>query len=582
MLRKYGRFVALSGAVAGGLGLGSPAEAQVPDRFTNLQVLPKDSARAELVWLMRSYASALGVRCEHCHVGAENPDFKGTDFASDAKESKRTARVMMKMVRAINEESLPRPAAASPARVECVTCHRGQKVPRTLDAEITEVLEQKGAAAAVARYRELRAAWFGRGGYDFGQGTLNQVGERLLKAGRAADALALLDLNLEFFPDAPWVQYLAGEAHRALGQADQARAAYQRSAALEPENPMPRQRLQALPPRAEADFKNVRHFTGLTPPELQRTMNFMRASLGVHCDFCHVVTKEAGWQWEKDDKPAKQTARKMIEMVEQLNRDRFAGQTEVSCYTCHRGHQRPVSQPPLPQPPPSFPTVAEDAPLDAPPSAESVWQRFREAVHAGPRPATRVLKGKRVGEKESSDLEIREKGDRALILNASPRGRLEQVLDGNGEGWIRDEKETRALTADERVELRDILGTLAFPPDEPRGAKVVAKEAVDGRETWVLEWTPSPGRTQRLYFDAESGLLARREELTRRKVGWVPERIDYADYRDVGGTKVPATIKASYVDPWIGATRTFTEILLGAPVDDAVFARPAAAPAPGK
>jgi hypothetical protein len=576
MLRMYGRLVTLAGVVAGGLGPTLPAEAQMPDKFTNLQVLPKDTGRPELVGLMRSYASALGVRCEQCHVGAEAPDFKGTDFASDAKESKRTARLMMKMVRAINEESLPQPRPAAAVRVECVTCHRGQKVPRTLEAEVSQALEEKGAAAAVARYRELRAAAYGRGGYDFGQGTLNQIGERLLKAGRAADAQALLELNLEFFPDAPWTLYLAGEARRALGQADQARAAYQRSAALGRDNPMPRQRLQALPPQAEPDFKNVRHFTGLTPPELQRTMNFMRASLGVHCDFCHVVTKEAGWQWEKDDKPAKQTARKMIEMVEQLNRDRFAGQAEVSCYTCHRGHQRPVSQPPLPQPPPSFPTVAEAAPPGAPPSAESVWQRFRETVRAGPRPATRVLKGKRVGGKESSDLEIREKGERALILVASPRGRLEQVLDG-GEGWVRDEKETRALTADERAGLRDILGTLAFPPDEPRGAKVVAKEAVDGRAAWVLEWMPAPGRTQRLYFDAESGLLARREELTRRKVGWVPERIDYADYREVGGTKVPATITTSYVDPWIGATRTFTEILPGAPVDDAVFARPPAA-----
>src|SRR6185295_11145760 len=306
------------------------------------------------VSLMRSYATALGVRCAHCHVRADAPDLKGADFASDAKEEKRTARLMFKMVRAINEQHLARLKREPAVRVECVTCHRGLSTPRTLEAELGGVLESKGADAAVARYRELRAASYGRGGYDFGQGTLNTIGERLLKAGRAADALALLDLNLEFFPDAPWVQYLAGEAHRALGQADQARAAYERSAALGPDNPMPRERLQALPPRAEPDFKNVRHFNGLTRPELQRTMNFMRASLGVHCDFCHVVTKEAGWQWEKDDKAAKQTARKMIEMVQQLNRDRFAGQPEVSCYTCHRGHQRPVSQPPLPQPQPPF------------------------------------------------------------------------------------------------------------------------------------------------------------------------------------------------------------------------------------
>jgi len=579
MVTRRGRFGALSAGVLVWAGLlGRPAEAQIPDKFTNLQVLPKDMARPELVALMRSYAGALGVRCEQCHVGAEAPDFKGTDFAADAKEPKRTARLMMKMVRFINEESLPRPARSPAVRVECVTCHRGQRIPRTLDGEITQALEEKGATAAVARYRELRAASFGRGGYDFGQGTLNQVGERLLKAGRAADALAVLSLNLEFFPDAPWLHYLAGEAHRALGQVDQARAAYERSAALDPQNPMPRRRLQEMPHKPEPDFKNVRHFAELTPPELQRTMNFMRASLGVHCDFCHVVTDKDGWQWEKDDQATKVKARKMIAMVQQLNRDHFEGRPVVSCFTCHQGHQRPGSQPPLPQPPPPFPTVVDKAEPTDLPTGEAVWQRFREAIHLRQRPATRVLRGQRVGYKDTAPLEIHEKGDRILIVLTTPRGRLEQALDG-GEGWVRDEKESRAFKAGERAALREIADALAFPPDEPRGARVTAKESVDGRDAWVLEWTPGPGRTQRLYFDVESGLLARKATFTQRSIGVVPERIEYSDYRDVGGAKVPATFKTFYVDPWTGATRTFSDIQLDVPVDDALFARPAAAPA---
>src|SRR5688572_29623748 len=139
---KNGRLGALSAGLLISAAWG--AEAQMPEKFTNLQVLPKDTSRPELSALMRSYASALAVRCEQCHLGAEAPDFKGADFASDAKESKRTARLMMKMVRAINEESLPLPRPAAAVRVECVTCHRGQKVPRTLEAEIAEVLEQKG------------------------------------------------------------------------------------------------------------------------------------------------------------------------------------------------------------------------------------------------------------------------------------------------------------------------------------------------------------------------------------------------------------------------------------------------------
>jgi hypothetical protein len=248
-MSAWGRGVVGTVMVAGLVAAAAPARAQIPQSFTNLRVLPKDTPRRELISAMRTLASALSVRCEHCHVGAEAPDFKGTDFASDAKPAKRTARLMMLMVRAINDDHLARVTRAEGAaavRVECVTCHRGLTTPRTLLAEVETALDKGGAAAAVARYRELRASSYGSGGYDFGQGTLNQLGEGLVRKGRAADALALLAVNLEFFPEAPWPHYLAGEAHRALGQADKARAAYEKAAALDPQNPMPRQRLKQM------------------------------------------------------------------------------------------------------------------------------------------------------------------------------------------------------------------------------------------------------------------------------------------------------------------------------------------------
>ena len=84
---------------------GVPAtHAQIPDEFTNLKVLPKDISKGELVSVMRGFAGGLGVRCNHCHEGPGN--LQGMDFATDDKESKRTARAMMLMVKAINGEYL--------------------------------------------------------------------------------------------------------------------------------------------------------------------------------------------------------------------------------------------------------------------------------------------------------------------------------------------------------------------------------------------------------------------------------------------------------------------------------------------
>jgi hypothetical protein len=105
--------------------------AQIPERFTNLQVLPKDVTRPVLVSLMRSFAMNLGVRCEHCHVGEGN-DLSKFDFASDARPAKATARKMMRMLESVNNESLK--DIGDPARqpkVTCYTCHRGVKQPLT-------------------------------------------------------------------------------------------------------------------------------------------------------------------------------------------------------------------------------------------------------------------------------------------------------------------------------------------------------------------------------------------------------------------------------------------------------------------
>src|SRR5436190_23411353 len=99
---------------------------------------------------------------------------------------------------------------------------------------------------------------------------------------------------------------------------------------------------------ASAELKNVKLLTGLSELQLQRTMNMMRASLGVHCDYCHVVDDKNGWQFASDDKKEKKTAREMIAMVIKLNKEQFGGRSEISCWTCHRGSTHPVALVSLP------------------------------------------------------------------------------------------------------------------------------------------------------------------------------------------------------------------------------------------
>lgn len=118
----------------------TPAAAQpAQSQHKNLQVFPKDIPRDQLIAAMRGFTRGLGVRCNHCHVVTATEPKEELDFASDAKEEKKVARVMIQMVMQINGTWLPRAEAAEgeehhaatedATRVACWTCHRGKTEP---------------------------------------------------------------------------------------------------------------------------------------------------------------------------------------------------------------------------------------------------------------------------------------------------------------------------------------------------------------------------------------------------------------------------------------------------------------------
>ena len=109
-------------------------------KSTNLQTLPKDNVEQELDCASCADFSLAWARMRACHV--EWPDHK-TDFASDDKEEKRTARVMMKMVDEINHGYIAKLGMTSPIQVQCVTCHRGLQKPQTIQAVVGETMEKK-------------------------------------------------------------------------------------------------------------------------------------------------------------------------------------------------------------------------------------------------------------------------------------------------------------------------------------------------------------------------------------------------------------------------------------------------------
>jgi tetratricopeptide (TPR) repeat protein len=225
----------------------APTAAQFPEKFTNLKVLPKDISRAELQSTMRGFAFALNVRCEHCHVEKAGGKRFEMDFAADDKEAKKTARVMLEMVAAINRDYISKVSKTPPIQVQCVTCHHGLAEPRTLNSVLAEAVEQKGIDSAVALFHDLRQKYYGSGQYDFGETSLNQLSEALLAQKKNKEALAIMEINFDSnHPDSLWSYHMLAMAHEANGQIEKAIADYRKVLELHPDDDWAKEQVRSL------------------------------------------------------------------------------------------------------------------------------------------------------------------------------------------------------------------------------------------------------------------------------------------------------------------------------------------------
>lgn len=226
-----------------------PAAAQFPpDHPKNLKVLPMDIPVRALLDTMRTFTGALGVRCNFCHVGKEGEPLSSYDFAADDKPEKAKARVMMRMVKAIDGEYLTQlPSRSQPSVVvTCMTCHRGVSVPYPLDEVILAAYDSGGVDSATAKYNALRERYYGRASYDFSEAALAAVSQSLLSRGKAADAVKLSALNTRMSPTSAFAFRQAADAQLASGDTAAAVASLQRALAINPNDQQIKRSLDRL------------------------------------------------------------------------------------------------------------------------------------------------------------------------------------------------------------------------------------------------------------------------------------------------------------------------------------------------
>jgi hypothetical protein len=346
----------------------------------------------------------------------------------------------------------------------------------------------------------------------------------------------------------------------------------------------------------EQVFKNIKVLNGMPQSQLYPTMRFMAASLGFQCGSCHVIKNGFG-DFPADDKPEKQTARDMMRMVQYINKTYADGNPTVSCYTCHRGSRSPVTAPTLPLQLAAPIGVTPGAP-SAVPSVDEVLNKYLAAIGgkaAADRIKSLVVKGTTTifsGEVVAYEAEqsAPDKGHENFAIQTvtgrncagDSRCEYERVVNGQ-QGWLESGAGVQELVGEQLADQRlsfPLFGILRLK-DQYASFRVSGRDRIDDRDVYLISAVRSDKKAEGLYFDVQSGLLRRRIGYTRTLIGTIPQQIDFEDYREVDGLRLPFTIKMAFTDRGsLPITRKFTEIKINVPLDESKFDKPRPRTAP--
>ncbi|PWU05615.1 MAG: hypothetical protein C5B51_14055 [Terriglobia bacterium] len=365
---------------------------------------------------------------------------------------------------------------------------------------------------------------------------------------------------------------------------------------------------QNQPQMAEQVFKNIQVLKGIPVDDFMETMGIMTAALQFDCSDCHANAGTDKVDWAADT-PRKRMARNMVTMVANINKTNFGGRQMVTCWTCHRNRDRPLVTPTM-ETIYSTPDLLSDDIIISPPgspSAASILDKFIQASGGAQRLAgltSFVGRGTSVGFGGfggGGDVEIVAKAPdkrSTIILFKKETGRGDQIRTYDGRtGWVRTPLnvlgefqlfggdldgarfdaqlsfpgQIKQILTNLRTGAPNSITDLPAPDSQSSLQKDIATNQTHSVN--VVQGTGPRGLLVTLYFDRQSGLLLRELRYGASPIGRVPTQIDYADYRDVSGVKLPFRITYAWLDG--RDSIVLREIRTNVAIDETKFGRPA-------
>jgi Photosynthetic reaction centre cytochrome C subunit len=346
---------------------------------------------------------------------------------------------------------------------------------------------------------------------------------------------------------------------------------------------------------AEDVFKNIQVLKGIPVNQFMETMGFFSAALGYNCTNCHGNEVLGNWEKYADDIPVKQTARRMVQVVNTINKNLFGGREAVTCYTCHRGSPTPKVVPSLmeqySEPPPDDPNEVEiSGRAYAGPTADAILDRYLQALGGAQRLAALTSyagTGRYEGfdsyhGKVAVDVYAKVTGEHTVIAHTQ-NGDSVTAYDGRNAWIMGPDKPVSVLQLVPGGDLDGVKldSNLAFPGGLKQALTAwrtgFPTTSIDDRPVQVVQ-AMAGGTRVKLFFDKETGLLTRVVRYSKTMVGPVPVQTDYSDYREVAGVKIPFQWRLT----WTGGQSMYSldDVRPNVAIDPAKFAKPAAAVKP--
>lgn len=348
---------------------------------------------------------------------------------------------------------------------------------------------------------------------------------------------------------------------------------------------------QEKPLMAEDVFKNIQVLEGIPVKEFMNTMGFFSAATNLNCIDCHSPQSES-LEGYAIDTPRKQTARRMVLMVNQINQANFGGRRMVTCYTCHRASDRPEAVPSLldqysvPEDDPNRVEIIPAGPVQSVKriSAGQILDKYLQAIGGVAQAATLtslVAKGTYEGydtlsAKVPVDIFANAPNQMATVVHTQ-NGDSVTAYDGRN-GWIAAaDKLMRVLPLDGGdLEGAKMDAAISFPArieQDFQWRTGFPSVTIEDRPVDVIQNAARGTTGAKLYFDSESGLLVRQVRFVDTAVGVIPTQIDYSDYRDVAGVKVPFKRVITWTDG--RSTIALSQVQPNVRIEASQFAKPA-------